>query len=1201
MPHPLQLQIGVVRCRARRLLLLYALSRVAGVVLAAATALVLADYLIHFQDRGVRILALAVLFGLGGWAGYRFLWTALFAAFSDVALALKIERRFPELADRLASTVQFLGQREDDPRAGSAVLRRAVIAETSAAVERLDLSKSLEPRPAYRALLVFGCVASLALLLAACGPRTTMIGLTRLVDPLGNATWPKSSHLVFKHPVERVALGQPFEVEVIDAEGAPLPDEVFLHVRYHGDGTMRSEQVETMRLLDGAMTLRKDSVTRPFAYRAVGGDDDSMPWIDLEVVEPPAVEQLTLSLHYPDYTGWPSGRSEPHIRALVGTRVELVAATTKPLRSAVLRVENGEAIPARLADDGYGFSLPGSRDAPFVVQKSGSYWFELTDREGFAGGQQVRYEIRAVDDLAPSVAIEEPAANVYVTADAVVPLRIVAKDDLAIRSVATHYSRTDKTDEGETAVVLYDGPERVARPEGAGPLSEAEQGESRRIEHGWDLRPLGLKPGAQLTIFAVAADYKPQLGRSPPRRLTIITPDELQDRLAERQEFILGELARVLKLEQEARGEVSGLEIQLRTVGRFEKQDVDHLQSTELTQRQVERGLTGESEGVITHIDGLLADLANNKVDSPEIERHMRALLDEINALGDGPLPAAARELTAALKAGQEQTAQSLLAQSLTGAAAGQDQVIQSLEKMLGELSQWDNYRRFHRELGQLRREQEGLNDETAAVGRETLTKDIKELDSQRQADLKKLAGRQFDIARRFDKIQQRMERMVGELDTSDPLTAGTIADALDLARRQAVASKMREAGRRVDENQVGQAAARQGQVAEDLREMLDILANRREHELARLVKKLREAERKLAGLRERQEGLRKKWEKEAENPAEPERRREQERLARQQRELQSETERFARALARLRADAAGRDAARGGSKMGQAGRQGDQGDSQSAADNAAEAQRDLEDAQQQLAADRRQAEADLAQEQLARLEDGLKGIADQERRLIEETRHYRERQESQGELTAAETRTVGDLARQQRSLGDETEGVAAQITAAVFQLGLKLAAREMYRAVDLLAQLDLGGDAQGSEERALARLEQLLEALKPDVGDDPSRQPPPGGEGGGGDGGPQSPGDALHALAELKLLKLMQDQLNLRTEAVDDAARGMLPLSPEQRKAYLELSEEQGQLADLLLELSQPAGEKPEDDPEKLPDLDEPELAEPDGKETAE
>ena len=184
-------------------------------------------------------------------------------------------------------------------------------------------------------------------------------------------------------------------------------------------------------------------------------------------------------------------------------------------------------------------------------------------------------------------------------------------------------------------------------------------------------------------------------------------------------------------------------------------------------------------------------------------------------------------------------------------AAAGknQDEVIQSLETILGELSQWDNYRRFHREVGQLRRDQEDVNRETAEVGRQTLTKNLKDLDPQQQADLKKIAGRQLELARRFDKIQQRMQRMQGELDQSDPLSAGAIADALQQSREQAVAEQMRRAGAQLQDNQVGQAASGQKQVEEDLQEMLDILANRRESELARLVKKLREAEGKLQTL----------------------------------------------------------------------------------------------------------------------------------------------------------------------------------------------------------------------------------------------------------------------------------------------------------------------------------------------------------------
>ena len=60
----------------------------------------------------------------------------------------------------------------------------------------------------------------------------------------------------------------------------------------------------------------------------------------------------------------------------------------------------------------------------------------------------------------------------------------------------------------------------------------------------------------QLTCQAVATDYHPQTGRSDPRVLTVITPDQLLERMAVRQSQILAELARVLQLQRDARSQV---------------------------------------------------------------------------------------------------------------------------------------------------------------------------------------------------------------------------------------------------------------------------------------------------------------------------------------------------------------------------------------------------------------------------------------------------------------------------------------------------------------------------------------------------------------------------------------------------------------------------------------------------------------------
>ena len=1198
MPHPLELKIGAVRRRAGRLVWTFGLSRLATTLVAVLLLAGMADYLVRYQDRGVRVILSLAALGAAAWALYRFGQTVRGARFRDLDVALKIERRFPQLQDRLASTVQFLHEREDDPLAGSAALRRALIGQTAGEIDGLDLSQALEPSPARRALTTAAAVGALSLIVVALHPASSRTALSRLFNPINHVAWPQLNHLTVKNPVRRLAAGQAFEAAVVDAEGVALPEEVWLHLRYRGEGDTSSETVEPMRFAGGEMIARKENVSQPFAYRAAGGDDDSMPWIELEVVEPPQIEQLSITLHYPEYTGWPPESGDRHIHALTGTRVEMHGRATKPLSSASLEIDDGPSIRAAVSPDGYAFSAPAPGGEQFIVAKSGEYWIKLADRDGFAGGEQVRYEIRAQEDLAPAVTLDEPSANIFVTPQAVVPLKIAVKDDLAIKQIAFCFSRSDKSDVGDESFTLYEGPPRIEKRAARRPAGELSAGESRSLEHRWELGPLELKPGVQLIVYAAATDYRPLVGESQPRRLTVIATNELAERLAERQNFVLGELARMLKLQREAREQISGLEIQLRDVGELGKQDLDHLQGAELTQRQIDRGLVSPGEGVASQIAGLLAELTNNKVDSPDVERHMRRLLNELQRLGEQELPLISREMTSALKSSQADAAGSEAdrtakrkrgpdqpaGRALTAAGEHQDNVIRSLEQMLGELSEWDNYRRFHREIGQLRHDQEAVNEQTAELGRQTLTKDFKDLTSQQQADLKKLAARQLELSRQFDKIEQRMQRMGEELEGRDPLAAGAITDALAEARERAVGGQMREAGRQLGENQLGQAQGKQSQIAENLQEVLDILANRRERELTRLVKKLRDAERKLAGLRDAQEGLRKKFQEAEKLADEGQRQRELERLSREQRQLQQQAERLGRQLERLQAERASRSMARGGAKMGQAGEQGQQGAAEAAADQAEAAQKDLDDAQRQLAEARRQAEQDLADEQLARLEDSLKSVEERQTHTLAETRRYDEMRESQGDLTRAQWISVGDLVRQQQGLEAETRELAEKLSAKAFQFSLTGIAREMAAAAALVGRRQLGVPAQDAMHHALARLAQLISALKPDQDDEPANEEPeaPGGE--NGSGGQQ--GDALRMVAELKLIGLMQAELNERTKALEETRRKTGELTPDERQTYAELSEEQGKMADLMLDLVEPDQANPEDDPESLPKL---------------
>lgn len=1170
MPHLLEQKIAAVRRRVRRLLVIDAAAKLLTIGLAAALVLGTADYLLHFSDRGLRWLSSLAFIAACGFAGYRFVWPALQARLSDIGLALELEQRLPILRDRLASALRFLRQPEDDVLAGSALLRRTVIAEATAEIDRVNLEDAVEPSAAWRALWPAAITMAVVAAAVLYDPAGAGTALTRLVCPWSHTQWPRQNHLAFATPVTRLAAGQTFEVELIDTAGVRLPDDVFIQYRF-GDSSS-AENRERMRLVNDTLVARREHVTRPFSYRAVGGDDFSMPWIDLEIVEPPEIEKLTVSLHYPEYTGWPAETAEPHLRALVRTEVELAGRVNKPITAASIHIDDNAPIVAHVSKDGRGFALHGE-EGRFTVERTGSYWIELVDADGFASGNEVRYEIRAVEDFTPTANIERPPATGFVTPSAKLPVHVVAKDDLALEKVTLRMSRSDRSEEEESEIILYQGPAKV----GSSAKAQVASGDAREIDYLLDVAALDLKPAAQITLYATAADYYPHHGQGEPHRLSVITSDELRARLAERQNTIVAELSRILKLQRDARALVAGAEIQLEKVGHLEKADSDRLQGSELIQRQVERGLVSPTEGVLVQIGSLLDDLRNNQVDSPDVERQMQSVFDEVDRLGRDELPPLSGELTAALKAarvgvGEEEGAERTRAarEPLMAVGRHQQEVIDTLDRLTASLAESESFRRFHREISTLRREQQDIQHDSRELARRTLTKEINKLSTQERADLEKLAARQLELAREFDRIQQRMQRTADEAAGSDPLSAGSISDALAQSREQGLSQRMHESGREIAANRFGQAIETQQQVNEGLREMLDVLANRREHELDRLVKKLREAGERLGELRQEQQGLQKKWRAAADETNAAARRRELERLTRQQQQTAESTQRLARTLERLQAERAGQKASQSRANMDRAGTQGQQDQAAAAAEDAEQAESNLAQAEQELAKRLAQAEADLAQEQMTRLEDHLKAILDGERQLLEETRHYADVEQSQGELTRAQAVSVGDLARQQQSLADDTTGVAKKLTTPVFRLALTEAARQMQRAAQLLEKRETAGPSQQAEERAIDLIAHALEALKPTSKDQPQQPPEEDGEEGGKSDQKKGGGDPSQMLAEMKLLKWMQEDVNARTKALEQTYRDAGDLTPEAQQEYRDLSQQQGLIAEMILKLSQ-------------------------------
>lgn len=1202
MTHALQQRVHAVGRRARRLVLMHAAAWVTALVVTALLVAGTADYLLRYDDHGVRLIVTLLVLAAAGWSVWRFLLPAWRYRPSDVDTARRIERRFPQLRDRLSSSVAFLNESEDDPRAGSPALRRVVVSETEAQVEPLDLHAALEPRPTRKALLSAMAVVAAAIVVCALDPASAALAARRLAMPWSGESWPLWNNLAFDNPPRRLAKGENFEVELKD-QNQRLPDEVQIQYWFEDEDASEIES-QPMKPLGEKMLARRENVSRSFRYRAVGGDHQNMPWIELEVVEPPQIASLEILLHPPNYTGWPVEKSGANLRALEGTEVEIRGTTKAPLRAArvVIDAEEDIEIPLALTADHRGFALAASQggnasarrepaarehdadrqEATWRITSTGAWRLLLTDETGVTGGSELRHDLQAIPDHPPAVSLEGDDAVSYVTPQALVPLRGLAKDDLAVHTIDLRYLDSAHSDQDYQTIAVFRGPDPFP-PQAASDLGGG--GQSQRVDFDWDLAKLaGLEPGVQFTYFVAAADYKPQEEKSAARRLVIISERELEDRVGRRHSDILTRLAEVLDKQRAVRSQTTSLEIQLDEAGSLASRDVDHLQSAELNQRQVQQMLSGSPEGVEEQIAELLEDVRNNRMKNADVQRRMNELLGDVQRLARDQLPAVQSALIDALKearSAQPEAPGDATRSSLKEAGEQQDAAIAALEQMLGELSQWDNYRRVARDLNQLRREQDDLASRTNEMRLNTLGKEGKDLSPQETAALKRLTQQQGEAARRFEQAESRMRQLAAELESTDPLAAETLSDALNAAERSALAGKMRQAASDLNETQLGQAVQQQKESSASLEDLLNVLSNRREHELNRLLEKLQTAADELRDKQQQLKELRKKLEQAASQQDAAEQKRQLEKLSREQQQLAQDVERLARQLQRLQAERASQSAARGAESLSQAGSQSQQGDAGESLESAQQAERDLEDARQELEQAIAQAEQDLFFEQMARLEQAIQGMIKRQKSIVEEVVRLDQLHQA-GELSRGQQASVTALAVVERSLADEASQFAEHIAKAkAFEFGLQSAIREMIRTAAHLERGETNEPTQQSARAALDRLERLAEALKTD----PSENEQQPGEAGQQPGqSQQPPGDGIAAMAELKLLKLMQEELNHRTALLEAGRQSQGALSAEQEQELNELSQEQGRLAELLLSLGQAAAENPEDNPEQLP-----------------
>jgi hypothetical protein len=558
-----------LRGRIRRYVALEGVALVLVVIGLAFWFSLAADYSFELPitaRRFVLVLALAA----AAFALVWFLLLRLIRDFRNRALALVLERRFPQLNDRLITAVELSDSAEETPPLTAAMLQRTA-SEAAESARALSLREVFNRGPLLKA--TFGA-AALIVSIGAFGFASTEVFQTwfRRNLLLADEYYRRETDftvVVLADPGERIVefrggvykhpRGADLTFLASVPDGKIVPDEVQLsyrNVAHSGGGN------DTMTRVG----------ERQFRHRLAGLHEDIRLWISggdystrqpyvIEIVDPPQVDRMVLSALYPEHTrlnprdessAAPVRQAVPVLGTQVslpaGTDFLLEARTNKPLQgvqlqsglwelnftrdSARLKVAGtGDTPPAPfdltlaqplLSDDGQTIRIPCAlavAAAPEVVSEAGHVHLPLRlapdsllritlhDDDDIISAEPARLTVSSIPDEPPHIETRLKGIGTSITRQATIPVMGEIQDP------QDGSKRYGVTDDYGIAEARFEYKVESAKPEAPAaswqPTAFANQPEGRRqfpIDEKFAVLPLDLAVGARFTLKVIAAD-----------------------------------------------------------------------------------------------------------------------------------------------------------------------------------------------------------------------------------------------------------------------------------------------------------------------------------------------------------------------------------------------------------------------------------------------------------------------------------------------------------------------------------------------------------------------------------------------------------------------------------------------------------------------------------------------------------------------
>lgn len=1143
-------QLEQVRQLGRWLLSLRTLCQWTAAMIPMGVILGIADFGLRLPP-GLRGLITVIMLGVAGawlWRHLRLAWR--FAP--DLAeLALRAERLYPKLAGRLASAVEFAlhGSSYASPST-TATLASSTMDATRRDLEDASLLKLVNFKPTGQWALVALMSLLMMLGVTVAWPNSTKTALERWLTPwtgkqwprrvslqsqmARQGVWPSDTPLRFAARVERgyqPRLRTWVKYRLIDSSGQLTGDwqtALMNEQARAGDeapsGRNFERVVEITELLrDRTGRSRSEATSAQIEFYFTAGDDQTAPQT-IRLVTRPSVEALRARIDPPEYAqGLVASQDVPvevtgsqlaSLSALQGSRLTLRMELSKPVPFAgVPGPLAGQSVEQR----GWASVLPGLAELPEAQWRSGGVnsdaprpWLEvsfvlmqsmqspirLTDEHGLSSTSDRLYRFEATEDRQPVVSVVDPPADDAALPTATIAVEGLGRDDVGISWV-------------ELQSVVRRAPEQGSNPAAAdtqavSPTTLNRAGDIRqpqgRVQATLDLNPLKLRRGDEVDLHAVAKDVyalnsmEHEPVRSAPRRLRIVDAATLLQQMQ-------SELANV---RQQA----------TRMIGRQQE-----LQSTEPSSAQPrQRDLSQQAAAQSSVVQALQDRQARNRLDDPRLTQTLqqaRALLDQ----AQGSSRRAEQGLEQAASKPQQKDNPELQA-----ARRQQEDVNKSLTDLVNLLDPGRDAVAL--QLRQLEAIQNNLLNEMRQMLPQTLGKTAEQLTEQEKQKLEEMASRQSTLSEQARGVAQQMlnsaESLRRQSDSpQDQAAAQAMQQAASIAQRQGLSQTMQQAAQSAKQNQLSQAGKQGQQSLDTLRQMLEQLDQQQERERAILQRKLAQlAEVVQQLIRQQQAQLKQLADAQVLPP-----------LEQPLSALRTNT------LSAQETAASQQQTAPAGQLLGQAAeRQGQgvvalrQSDRAPAQQNQEQSLALLQDALKKLQEEQRKAQAEQNRQQRAELRKAYQELAQKQEALRQQTATT-----AQGPATRKQRADLMDMGMKQTDLRVEAQALREKVEKTVLfgQLHEQIDQSAAQVSTDLRSGR---GDAGVQSEQALivTTLRAMADALEKPKRNEPFAGDRPEQGGGGGDGGGAPP--LVPPLAELRLLRQLQEAVYRTTREVADA-----------------------------------------------------------------